>query len=76
MKIALIIALGLSAALAGCAGQNASDPSYGTMFKQHTRDTINGRGFWDSSTPKTCMIGAGGGVCMAEPPAPQPTPTP
>ena len=53
MKSFVIEAVGLCLLLcAGCSSHDASDPSYGAMFKQTTRDRVSGNEFWVSRTEK------------------------
>lgn len=46
---------------AGCGTHDASDPAYGAMFKQATRDRVEGNEFWGSKRQKDCV---GGGVAI------------
>jgi hypothetical protein len=48
---------------AGCATHDASDPQYGAMFKQTTRDRVSGNEFWGSRTQKDCVAGGVVEVC-------------
>ena len=48
---------------AGCATHDASDPAYGAMFKQTTRDRVNGTEFWGTRTQKDCTSGGVMEVC-------------
>ena len=60
MKSFVIGAVGLCLLpCVGCSSHDASDPSYGAMFKQTTRDRVSGNEFWGSRTEKDCT---GGGV--------------
>ena len=60
MKLFVSGAVGLCLLLCvGCSSHDASDPSYGSMFKQTTRDRVSGNEFWGSRTEKDCT---GGGV--------------
>jgi hypothetical protein len=48
---------------AGCGSHDASDPEYGAMFKQTTRDRVSGNEFWGSRTQKDCVSGGMMEVC-------------
>jgi hypothetical protein len=48
---------------AGCGTHDASDPAYGAMFKQATRDRVQGDEFWGSSRQKDCVAGGVLEVC-------------
>jgi len=59
-----VIALALLClAAAGCATHDASDPSYGAMFKQTTQERVNGNQFWDSAHQKDCVASGTMEVC-------------
>ena len=48
---------------AGCATHDASDPAYGAMFKQTTRDRVQGTEFWGTNREKDCTSGGVYEVC-------------
>jgi hypothetical protein len=48
---------------AGGATHDASDPVYGAMFKQTTRDRVQGDEFWGSKRQKDCVSGGVVEVC-------------
>ena len=50
-------------ACVGCATHDASDPEYGAMFKQTTRDRVSGNEFWGTRTQKDCTSGGVMEVC-------------
>jgi hypothetical protein len=49
--------------LAGCSAHDASDPTYGAMFKQTTQDRVQGDEFWGSNRQKDCVAGGTMEVC-------------
>jgi hypothetical protein len=51
---------------AGCATHHASDPAYGTMFKQTTQDRVQGDEFWGSNRQKDCVAGGGMGYALLQ----------
>ena len=53
---------------AGCSGHDASDPAYGAMYKQTTRDRVEGNEFWGTRRQKDCVAG-GAGMEVCSPPA-------
>ena len=53
----------LCVAGAGCGTHDASDPAYGAMFKQTTRDRVQGTEFWGTSRQKDCTSGGVYEVC-------------
>jgi hypothetical protein len=59
----IIALLLLCVTAAGCGTHDASDPSYGAMFKQTTRDRVQGTEFWGSRTQKDCVSGGAMEVC-------------
>jgi len=48
---------------AGCGAHDAGDPAYGAMFKQTTRDRVEGDEFWSSKREKDCVTSGGYTVC-------------
>jgi hypothetical protein len=59
-----VIAVAILCVLAvGCGTHDASDPSYGAMFKQTTRDRVQGDEFWGTRREKDCTSGGVYEVC-------------
>ena len=65
LKVTALIVLCLVGA--GCGAHDASDPAYGAMFKQTTRDRVEGNEFWGSNREKDCVAGGVMAVCGAPP---------
>jgi hypothetical protein len=63
IKLWFVAALMLAIACAGCGAHDASDPEYGQMFKQTTRDRVQGTEFWGTRSQKDCTVGSGVEVC-------------
>jgi hypothetical protein len=61
LRIAALVVLSLVGA--GCGAHDATDPAYGAMFKQATRDRVEGNEFWGSKRQKDCVAGGTLEVC-------------
>jgi hypothetical protein len=62
--LGLVAALTLAFSCAACgAAHDASEPQYGAMFKQTTRDRVQGTEFWGTRSQKDCNVGSGVEVC-------------
>ena len=61
----VILGFALTLGCSACSTQDASDPTYGQMFKQTTRDRVAGTGLWESRTQKDC--GGGGEIQVCRP---------
>jgi hypothetical protein len=67
MRFLRIAPIALCLALCvGCSSQDASDPSYGSMFKQATHDRVSGNEFWGTNRQKDCTSGGVYEVCTPE----------
>ena len=62
-RVLFVVALGVTMGAIGCSAHDASDPEYGAMFKQTTKDRVQGTEFWGASTQKDCTVGTAIEVC-------------
>jgi hypothetical protein len=58
-----LLAFALTLGCAACGTHDASDPTYGAMYKQATHDRITGNEFWGSNRQKNCTAGGAVEVC-------------
>ena len=62
--VAGAMALALTLGFSACStSHDASDPEYGQMFKQATRDRVTGNEFWGSNSQKDCTAGGAIEIC-------------
>ena len=68
-RFAIIISAAVLAFTLGCIGcgsHDASDPYYGEMYKQATRDRVSGNEFWGSRSQKDCTSAGAIEVCSPQ----------